>query len=145
MRVAIDKNGDGIIDNIVEVESLELAAELFPHDTVLDTDATDVQIGWISDGQGGYIAPAQEAAPVVYKPLDSAALITLLETAGGMTPEQVVACHSDPAMAYFWILLQITPFTSRENPKVAAALASLNAAGYLPNGAQAVLDGWPVQ
>lgn len=145
MRVAIDKNGDGIIDNIVEAESVEAAAELFPADTVLDAVAAGVRIGWVKQPDGSYAAPPEPEAAPVYQPLDSAALITLLENAGGMTPEQVVACHQDQNFAYFWILIQIAPYTSRDNPKIPAALAQLEAAGYLPDGAQAVLDAWPLE
>jgi hypothetical protein len=141
MRVAIEQNG--VIANIIEVVNMNAAADLYPGATVMDADASGVQMGWVSDGQGGYQAPPEPETPVEYQKLDSAALITLLETAGGMTQEQVVACHSDPNMAYFWILLQITPYTSRDNPKLPAALTALAALGYLPNGAQAVLDAWP--
>lgn len=145
MRVAIDKNGDGIIDNIVEVESLELAAELFPLDTVMDAVAEGVQIGWVSDGNGGYLPPDPGPVEVVYKKLDTAALIDLIESAGGTTPDQVVACHKDPNMGYMWLLLSVTPYTSRDNPKLPYMLSALEAAGYLPNGAQAVLDAWPTE
>lgn len=145
MRVAIDKNNDGIIDNIVEVESLELAALLFPDDAVLEAADNNVQIGWISDGQGGYIAPMQEATPVVYKHLNSADLIKLLVSAGGMTQEQAVACSTDADLAYFWLLLSVTPFTNKDNEDLPTALTALSMKGYLPNGPQAVFDAWPTE
>lgn len=145
MRVAIDKNGDGIIDNIIEAESVATAAELFPVDTVLDAVAAGVRIGWLKQPDGSYAAPPEPEKEPVYQKLDSAALITLLEAAGGMTPELVVQCHQDPQMAYFWLLLQVTPYTSRENPKLPAALDAMVALGYLPNGSQSVLDAWPTE
>lgn len=145
MRVAIDKNGDGIIDNIVEVDSLEKASELFPNDVLFEAVPEGVRIGWISDGEGGYEAPAPIETEVEYQRLDTASLISLMESAGGTTPAMVVDCYNDPAMEYMWILLRVTPYTSKDNPKLPALLSSLESAGYLPNGAQAVLDAWPTE
>ncbi|WP_282076298.1 hypothetical protein [Epibacterium ulvae] len=105
-----------------------------------DYDPTTQRCVW--DGAGWIVEGIPTPEPR-YTPLDSAALIQLLETAGGMTPEQVVASNDDPSLKYFWLLLQVTPYTSRDNLKLPAALTGLEVAGYLPNGAQAVLDAWP--
>ncbi|NSY36880.1 hypothetical protein [Leisingera sp. ANG59] len=105
----------------------------------------ETEVGWVKQPDGSYAAPPEPEKEPFYQKLDSAALITLLEAAGGMTPEMVVQCHQDPQMAYFWLLLQVTPHTSRDNPKLPAALDAMAALGYLPNGTQAVLDAWPVE
>lgn len=146
MRVAIDKNGDGVIDNIVEAESVAAAAELFPADTVMDAVAEGVRIGWVKQGDGSYAAPVLPEPDPVYRKLDSAALIGHLEAAGGMTPADIVACSKEATLEYFWLLMRTAPHTSRDNPKLPAALDQLEALGYLDAaGKQAVLDAWPVE
>ncbi|AUQ64447.1 hypothetical protein [Phaeobacter inhibens] len=105
-----------------------------------DHDLATQRLTWDGIAWGIEDVPAPDP---IYRDLDSAALISLLETAGGMTPELVVQSSNDPNLTYFWLLLKVSPFTSRGNPKLPGALAGLEALGYLPNGASAVLDGWP--
>lgn len=140
MKIAID-NGHGVVSNVIEGDSIEAVQALLPGATLFE--AGGVGVGWVSAPGGGY-GPPPDAEPEYVK-LDSAALIHLFETAGGMTPAMVVACKSDPNMEYFWILLQVSPHTSRENQQLPSALSGMEALGYLPDGAQAVLDAWPVE
>jgi len=141
MRVAIDKNADGIIDNIIEVESLELAATLFPSDAVLDAVEAGVKIGWIKDGNI-YVAPP-EPDPV-YRAVTQVEFVRLCMGAGGMTTTMLVACKNDENMQAFWIMFGLAKELHKDDPEIEPGLGALAALGYLPNGAQAVLDGWPV-
>lgn len=141
MRVAIDRNGDGVIDNIIEAESVEVASALYPSDVILDAVAAGVQIGWVADGVGGYEAPPPN--PPTYRLLSSADLVSLVRSAGGSSAAQVVACRNDANLAFFWFMLEITPYTRKDHPDLVAGLTAIDALGYIPNGFQAVLDGWP--
>jgi hypothetical protein len=143
MRVAIDKNGDGVIDNIAIVEGLEKAAELFPADTVLDAVSAGVRIGWSKGGDGEYSAPPErEAAP---KHLTRVEFARLCMGSGGMMPEMLVAAKAAPELAAMWIMLDLAVQVQKGDPEIPPGLAALEALGHLPNGAQAVLDAWPTE
>lgn len=142
MRVAIDRNSDGVIDNIIEADSLAAAAALFPSDTVMDAVAAGVQIGWRKDGDT-YIAPPEPAPN--YKTLTPANFIRHLKTHGGVTSTEVVAARSDANLAEFWIMLDLSrDGVERDDEDTVAGLAGLVALGYLTDAErQNVLDEWP--
>lgn len=81
--------------------------------------------------------------PVVYAVLTHLEFIELCETVGGTTDAMLVASKSDPLLAAFWIKFDMAQDLRHDDSRTAAGLAALNALGYLPNGAQAVLDAWP--
>lgn len=142
MRVAIDQNGGGMIDNIIEAESLEAAAALFPADTVMDAVSAGVQIGWISDRQGGYVPPPDPEPK--YALISRVAFVRLCMSAGGMTPDMLVQAKAAPELAALWIMLDMAQEVRAADPEVPPGLAEIEALGFLPAGAQAVLDAWPM-
>lgn len=70
--------------------------------------------------------------------------ISLGQKAGGMTDAQLVAARGDANLAAMWIKLELAEQVDRDNADTQTAISALDALGYLPNGAQAVLDAWPV-
>lgn len=60
-----------------------------------------------------------------------------------MTDAMLVAARNDANLAAMWIKLEMAMGVERDDADTAAGLAALAALGYLPNGAQAVLDAWP--
>lgn len=141
MKVAIDKNDDGIIDNIIEAESLEAAAALLPSDTVLDAVSEGVQIGWVKQENGTYAAPPPPRP--VYKNLTRLEFVTLCRTAGGMVSP--AAAVNDPDLADFWVIFQLAESIPKDSQDMAYGIAALDAQGHIPNGAQAVMDAWPYE
>lgn len=79
----------------------------------------------------------------VAAPLDEAALIDLCQSAGGMTDAQLVAAFNDANLAAFWIKLRAASTILPTDQRMQDGLAAVDALGYLPKGAQAVLDAWP--
>lgn len=71
--------------------------------------------------------------------------IGLAQAAGGMTDAQLVASKSDANLAAMWIKFDMAPSLSPETPDVQAGIAGLDALGYLPNGASALLAAWPTE
>ena len=140
MRVAIEKNGK--IINVIEAESVAAAQALFPDATALDADATGAQKGYEDQGNGTYAPPAAPAPEPV--PLTKLQFVSLGQTAGGMTDAQLGAARNDTQLAAMWIKLDLATVVDKDNTDTQAAIAALDALGYLPNGAQAVLDAWPV-
>lgn len=82
------------------------------------------------------------AAPVPAT-IDALALLDLLQSAGGMTDAQLVAARDDPALAAFWIKLQLARAILPDDARTAEGLAALQTLGYLPAGVPAVLAAWP--
>jgi hypothetical protein len=141
MRIAIDKNSDGVIDNIVEVETLVEAAALFPNDTILDAVSAGVQIWWVRLGDGVYSEPAApEAQPV---PLSRLEFVRHCMGAGGMSPAMLVLAKAAPELGAMWIMLEMAEQVQRDDPEIAPGLALIESLGLLPLGALAVLDAWP--
>lgn len=70
--------------------------------------------------------------------------VRLIKSAGGTTNEQVVAAYKDPALEFFWLMFELATSVERDDPEIAEGLGALEQLGYLPNGTQAVLDGWPM-
>jgi hypothetical protein len=71
--------------------------------------------------------------------------VRLCMSAGGMTPDMLVQAKAAPELAAMWIMLDMAQEVQRDDPEIAPGLAALEALGYLPNGAQAVLGAWPTQ
>lgn len=144
MRVAIDKNGDGIIDNIVLCDSLEDAAALFPADTVLDAVESGVQIGWIADGQGGYTAPpAQEAQP---KDLDALGFQLLVQQIAGMSDADVLAAYDDANLRLMWKRLEMATSVPRDAALTVSGLAAMVEFGHITaEQSAAIVAQWPTE
>ncbi|GHA27628.1 hypothetical protein GCM10007989_24370 [Devosia pacifica] len=58
MRIAIDQDSNGVIDNVIEAEGVEAAQAIFPGASVFASD--EIGPGWASDGEGGWQAPATQ-------------------------------------------------------------------------------------
>lgn len=97
-------------------------------------------LGKVRSGGGWVAAPAAPRPP---RPLDEAALIDLCQSAGAMTDAQLIAADADPALRAFWIKLRAASVILPTDPRVQDGLAAVEALGYLPAGAAAVLDAWP--
>jgi len=71
--------------------------------------------------------------------------IGLVQLAGGMTDAQLTTAYKDPQLEAFWVKYQMASQVLRDHAVTTEALGALDALGYIPNGAQAVLDAWPMQ
>ncbi len=90
-----------------------------------------------------HVPPEPVVSDPVPQPIDEAALIDLCQSAGGMTDAQLVSAFNDPQLAAFWIKLRATSTILPTDQRTQDGLAAVDALGYLPEGAQAVLDAWP--
>lgn len=79
----------------------------------------------------------------IFRSLTKLEFVRLCETAGGMTKEITVQAVKDPEMEYFWLLFEMAEKIKKDSPDTEAALAAMEQLGYLPEGAQAVLENWP--
>ena len=79
------------------------------------------------------------------RPLTRLEFIRLGMIDGGMTPTMLVNAKDDPNLAAFWILLDMAQEIERDDADTVQGLNALEAKGYLPGGAQAVLDAWPTE
>ena len=82
-------------------------------------------------------------APSGPQSLTKLAFIRLCQTAGGMTPEMTVAAYNDVNLQYMWLMFDIATGVERDDTDTRDGLDALEALGYLPNGAQEVIDVWP--
>ncbi|WP_282091352.1 hypothetical protein [Epibacterium ulvae] len=103
-------------------------------------DPASQQMGW--DGAGWRVEdlPPQ---PVSYRALTRIEFVRLCRSAGGMTGAQLVQARETGELKEMWIMLEMAVQVQRGDPEVEPGLAALAALGFLPNGAQAVLDAWP--
>jgi hypothetical protein len=69
--------------------------------------------------------------------------IRLVQTAGGMTDAMLVAAHEDVNLKPLWIKFQMASVVEIADPDTQGGLVALEALGYVPNGAAAVLQAWP--
>lgn len=81
--------------------------------------------------------------PTVYAALTRIEFSRLCMGPGGMTHQMLVQARAAPELAAMWIMLDMAEQVQRDDPEVAPGLAALATLGFLPNGAQAVLDAWP--
>ena len=94
---------------------------------------------------GEWQAPGPEPEPEpTYQSLTKLQFVRLIKQHGGTTNEQVVAAYRDEQLAFFWLMFELATSVERDDPEISEGLAALEQLGYLPNGAQAVLDGWPM-
>lgn len=87
---------------------------------------------------------AQPPAPPVPVPLSEIGFITLCQDIGGMTDTQLVACDADTNFKAMWIKFRAAPQIDKDDPRVQAGLTGLAAAGYIPNGVDAINAAWPM-
>lgn len=90
--------------------------------------------------------PKIEKAPRVRvpKPLPRTDFVRLCMSAGGMTPELLATAKKEPQLEALWIMLEMSDQVHKDAPEVPAGLAALEGLNFLPTGAQAVLDAWPL-
>lgn len=139
MEFGIDKNGDGVIDNVIVCDSLEKAQALFPNDVVVEL-TNGIGKG-VTKVDGVYVPRAPKEAP--FKRLTQIEFVRLCLSVGGMTQTMLGQAKADSNLAGLWVILELSQFIERNAPEMAGGLDALVALGYLPNGKQAVLDGWP--
>lgn len=85
---------------------------------------------------------ALQPPPPAPRALTRLQFVTLVQQAGGMTDEQLVAAHEDPNLKPLWIKLTMATAVERDDPATTAGLQAMQALGHLPS-AQAVTDAWP--
>tara|TARA_R100001369_G_scaffold6952_1_gene17985 strand:+ start:80 stop:511 length:432 start_codon:yes stop_codon:yes gene_type:complete len=93
------------------------------------------------------VVPVEVAAPVPQS-LTAPKFVNLMRSAGGMTVSMIAQsrAHSDENLQGMWALFSLPGAEiERDDPDVQAGMQLLAVLGFLPNGAQAVLDAWPVQ
>ncbi len=82
--------------------------------------------------------PAPQRAPRILTKLE----FTMLAASVGGMPS-VAAAKSDPALADFWVFFDLATQVERDHDLTQQGLAAMEAAGHLPNGADAVIAAWP--
>ena len=105
-----------------------------------------VRIGTVYDPKAGtFDAPMREviAPEPTYAALSPVGFVRLCMSAGGMTPEQLVRSKADANLAAMWIMFEMATEVARGDPEVAQGLGAMEQLGYLPNGAEAMLEAWP--
>lgn len=101
-----------------------------------------VERKWVLDGDT-WSAP--EPVPVVTtpQPLTRVQFVRLCMSAGGMTQQMLVDSKADPQLAALWMIMDMATHLEKDDPEIAPGLTALETLGYLPNGADAVLNAWP--
>lgn len=136
MRVAIDKNHDGIIDNVIVAETLELAQELFPNDDLFEV-SNGVGIGWVKQEDGSYAAPPEIVPEIVVSQADFKRLMTSAERIAIRE-----ASEQSPAIFDFMDLLNSSVTVHLSHPDVIAGITALEIAGILsPERRDEILSG----
>lgn len=87
------------------------------------------------------LPPPPEPQPAMLTRLQ---FVELAQSAGGMTDAQLVAARNDTDLGALWIKLELSSGVERDHDGTTGGLAALDAKGYLPNGAAAVLAAWPM-
>jgi hypothetical protein len=140
MRIAIIKGG--LVVNIIEAENVAAAQDIFPDAEMLD--GSGLSTGWVRDEAGDFAAPP--APPVVYKSISAVEFIALCRAVGGMTMAMVAQSrnNTNEDLQGMWAIFGLPgAMLHPDSPDVQGGLALLAGLGYLPNGAQAVLEEWP--
>lgn len=118
--------------------------------------AQDVSAGWTVDevpanvAHGARVVNGEWVNPPSVNAVPKPKLLSKLEfkrlcvSAGGMTGEMYVACNENPLFKEFWLDFQLAQEISRDDEDVNQGLVAMASAGYLPNGAAAVIAAWPV-
>lgn len=110
-------------------------------------DEATQQVVWYPELSDWVIETLPVLEPVEPQPriLGKLEFIGLVQAAGGMTDAQLTTAYKDPQLEAFWVKYQMASSVERDHPVTAQALSALDALGYVPNGAQAVLAAWPMQ
>lgn len=87
-----------------------------------------------------YIEASETSSPLKLTKLQ---FIRLLQQFGGLTMQKTVEATSDPNLAYFWFLADITGAFEYDDPSLGTGLDTLYALGYIPLGKQSIMDHWP--
>ncbi|CAB4165256.1 hypothetical protein UFOVP823_23 [uncultured Caudovirales phage] len=89
-----------------------------------------------------YTPPSEpETTPI---PLSKLEFVDLAQSAGGMTNEMLVAANESVALKALWLKFSIHGGNVvKTHSLVTTGLGALDALGYIPNGAAAVLAAWP--
>jgi hypothetical protein len=104
----------------------------------------NVRVGWTFD-ENEWTEPEVPEVVTRYRELTPMELMDLCATAGGMTNELFAQAWQNPQLVTFVGSLQLAKGVERGHPRTEAGLMALEALGYLPDGAQAVLDAWPTE
>lgn len=89
------------------------------------------------------MAIVKVSQPIIPQSLTQLAFIRLCQSAGGATPTMILAAKADANLAYMWLEFEMASTVEKNDPGTTEGLTALETLGYLPNGAQAVLDAWP--
>lgn len=81
----------------------------------------------------------------VNEPIDEAAFIELLESAGGSTPEQIISIYESttPGIKLFFLKAKAKNRFSPEDPFVITGLDAMEQ--YIPNGKESIISNWSQQ
>lgn len=129
------------IEHGVAVSVILSDAPFAGHDVPVP-EGLPVTVGTGYDGASFDVTPPGPPEPTP-RALTRVEFVRLCMSAGGMTPEMLVQAKADPALAAMWIMLEMATEVSRDDPEIEPGLTALAQLGYLPDGAQAVLDAWP--
>lgn len=130
----IDENGRCYAESVV-------LGPIEQDDLIEIPEADGSYLGRIWDGSAWQDAPPPDPVPV---PQTKLGFLRLCQSLGGMTPQVAVDARNDPALAYLWLVLELAETVERDDPGTVEGLDAMEGLGYLPNGAAAVLGGWPM-
>jgi len=136
-RDSIGAEGETLAEVLREREAIRRAsnrAEAYIDELADDTEARQYQFD---------VLPSDYPQPG-YMPHTKLQFVRLIQAEGGTTKEQVTAAHKEEQLAFFWLMFELATSVERDDPEISEGLAALEQLGYLPNGAQAVLNGWPM-
>lgn len=137
-RLAILNAAGDVVDAVILGEKTD-----FPN-AVLIPDNLPVGPGTLYADGAFDVDPVEPTAPPPLQ-ISRMEFVTLVQSAGGMTDEMLVAAHGNPMLAALWLKLQLAAVVVRDDPATRQGLEAMAALGHIPNGAQAVLDAWPTQ
>jgi len=104
-----------------------------------------VGVNWkFVDGSWVEPDPKPEPKPIPQK-LTKLQFIHHIQEHGGTSKSDVSAAYKDPELEYFWLIFDIATEVEKSDPEIDEALGVFETQGYLPNGAQSVLDNWPTR
>lgn len=77
-------------------------------------------------------------------PLSKTQFVKLCQRAGGTSDTMLVQARADEQLSAMWIKIELADRVEKADPDLQEGLQALEALGYLPNGADAVMSSWPV-
>ena len=108
-------------------------------------DPETQRVEWDAVGEQWQVVALPPPPDPVPRPLTRVEFIRLGMADGGMTQAMLVQANADADLAAFWIILGMAQEIERDDADTVQGLNALEAKGYLPGGAQAVLDAWPTE